>query len=1083
MYDSKPLKKKAANDHSSTRPISEKTIRKTTELGIVEVVSSDIKIKSNKACCPFHDEKTASFNLAPKKNIYKCFGCGAGGGPIEWVKKFHRKNFYEAVLYLCEKFNIEIEFDDSIDIVAFQQKRKFRKELVNILVEVSIKYYQAIHKQENAAALNYLVEQRGLTLEAVKEWNLGFAPNDIRFITPGLVSGGKLIAGAETGICVSKDGKNYDFYRNGIIIPIHNEHGELVGFAMRAMPGNSKAPKYLNPKETVLYQKSNIWFGLFQAVTARAFSVNKTSSPFVYVTEGYFDVITCHEAGLINTVCACGTAITPSQIKKLKKYVNHVVLMLDGDSAGINSAIKNIDSFLQEDFRVEVIELPDGKDPDEFFRTVEINTDHNSIEEVLPKKEDAVIWKASKLLNDANTIDDKAMAIDQIVLMLLCISSTVKQSAYVETLQKKFSIKNQLLKKEVKQANERKESAAKHAADKAIIEGKSIRNEDAGLPEDYKGEISPFLKYGVYAYKNVYWSKGKAGVYSISNFIMKILFHIDSNRDQAYKIISVTNEYGYNVVFSINTDDYITLGGFKKALARKGNFVFKGNDSDLSRLQEYLQETQLDSKAIDVLGYNKRFGFYAFSNGIIPLSDTTSIDFIKSDETGILTFNQKAFYLPAFSKMYEEKDEMYLNEKKFIYQLPDNTISVNEWMQLFTAAYGEKSIAAILFYIGCLFRDILLSIHKCFPLLNMYGQRGSGKGKMADSIMRMFGEPQDQIMLGGETTGKAFMRKLSQFKNAIVCLDEYKNSLPAKLIENLKNIFDSIGYMTAKMSNDNQTNYFPILSGCLLLGQEMPTVEPALYTRVIMLTFEPGKFSDEQRKAFVKIKRIEEDGLSYLTAQILAFRNLFEQSYQEQYDRIFKEFIKEVNDPEIDDRMIMNVSMLATIYNVLRDQISFPFSYGEMKNFLITNLKYQASILKGNDDVAKWWQVVEQLAHLKLIMEGRDYLLEDGFLFIRLRTVHPLYLKELRSRGDNHFLSISTLENYIKSDKSTFISSEKKKSFDGLYTTCYQVVYEKLGIDLIQNSSSPFTPQNSQFFYDKSNTESQDLLKDELPFG
>ena len=179
------------------------------------------------------------------------------------------------------------------------------------------------------------------------------------------------------------------------------------------------------------------------------------------------------------------------------------------------------------------------------------------------------------------------------------------------------------------------------------------------------------------------------------------------------------------------------------------------------------------------------------------------------------------------------------------------------------------------------------------------------------------------------------------------------------------------------------------------------------------------------------MKKIEESGLSYLTAQLLSFRKQFETTYQQQYDIVFKEFIKEVNDRDIDDRMIMNVSMLATVYYVLKNEIDFPFSYDEAKSFLISNMRYQASILKGNDDVAKWWQVVEQLAHLKQILEGRDYILEDGFIYIRLRTVHPLYLKELRSRGDNHFLSISTLENYIKNDKSSFISSEKKKSFEG----------------------------------------------------
>lgn len=1076
------MSKKVNNPANPPHPgkfISENTILKVAELDILDVIGEEITIKNYKACCPFHEEKTASFSINKIKNTYKCFGCGKAGNSIQFIMEIHKRTFVEAIEFLCEKNGIQVEYENNFDPLKFQAEKDEKKVLIELLQYCHKKYIEALFINDYEAALNYLIQQRGLSLEIIKEWGIGFAPNDSRFITPSLVNNGKLSAAVEASISVTKDGKNNDFYRNGVIIPIQNESGILSGFAIRSLDTSGKFPKYLNPRDSKVYHKNEIWFGLYQAITARAFA-QKNSNPFAFIVEGYFDVITCQEAGLLNTVCACGTSITDPQIKKLKKYVNHVVLMLDQDKAGIKSTLKNIDSFLQAGYRVELVELPDGKDPDEYIRQYKDEIPVN--EHILSLCQDATMWKASKLYSNAHNEDDKALAIDEIIVMLLCISNESKQAGYIKAIQTKFKL-GQLLKTGVKKATELKLAKEKHANDKAIIEGKGIRNEDAGLPDDFAGEISPFLKYGVYAYKGLYYSKGKAGVYPISNFTMKILYHIGSNRDQAHKIISVTNEYGFNVVFSINTDDYITIGGFKKALARKGNFVFKGNDSDLSRLQEFLQETQLDSKAIEILGFNKRYGFYAFANGIVPLHGTSSINFIKSDETGILIINDQAFYLPAFSKMFEEKDEMYLTEKKFIYQLPENEISINEWMQLFAAAYGEKSIAAILFFIGSLYRDVLLSVHKCYPILNCYGQRGSGKGKMVDSLMRMFGEPQDQIMLGGESTGKGFMRKFGQLKNAIVWLDEYKNNLPVKIIENIKNIYDAIGYTVAKMSNDSQTNILSILSACILSGQEMPVQEPALFTRVIMLLFEPGKFNDEQRKAFFKLKKIEEDGLSYLTAQILLFRKIFEQDYQERYDIIFKEFLKEVNDPEIDDRMIMNVSILAAVYVVLKDEINFPFTYKEVKAFLIDNMKYQASILKGNDDVAKWWQVVEQLAHLKLIVEGRDYLIESGFLYIRLRTVHPLYLKELRSRGDNHFLSISTLENYIKTDKSTFVSSEKKKNFEGLYTTCYQVIYDKLGIDLIKNTDGPGYFNNNLNGNSALSNQLQEAEPEELPFG
>lgn len=352
-------------------------------IDITEVISHFITVKKNTACCPFHNEKTASFHLHPAKNIFKCFGCGKGGDAITFVMEHEKKNYIEAIEWLASFYSVPVEYDSNYDPVKEQEAKDALTELRAVVKFACTKYQEQI--TQSPAAIEYL-SGRNINTEKIAEWGLGFAPDDFRFITPSLVNMGKLTAAVEAGICVTKEGKNYDFYRSRIIIPIHNKNGELVGMAGRLLPpsplggteggfssrgieggflspSGAGGPKYFNPLESLLYQKQQIWYGLYQAITAKAFA----AVPYVYVVEGYFDVIAMHEAGCFNTVAACGTEISDGQIKMLMRYSKHIVLLLDGDEAGLKKAMKHVDNFLRLGCKVEVVELPGGMDPAEYI--------------------------------------------------------------------------------------------------------------------------------------------------------------------------------------------------------------------------------------------------------------------------------------------------------------------------------------------------------------------------------------------------------------------------------------------------------------------------------------------------------------------------------------------------------------------------------------------------------------------------------------------------------------------------------------------------------------------------------------------
>lgn len=655
---------------------------------------------------------------------------------------------------------------------------------------------------------------------------------------------------------------------------------------------------------------------------------------------------------------------------------------------------------------------------------------------------------AKKVLSDNETFYLNACKED---IALFTQTITTLQIASTVALPEKT------LKKSVDEAIKKLEADKAKAKEKAMLANKVSNAEDAGLPGDFKGgkdDIFNALKYGIYVHDDVYYSRGGTkGDYPISNFTMKILYHVDTSEENAFRLIAVKNVYGFEVVINLNTDDFVALGSFKKVLARKGDFIFKGSDSDLTRLQEYLQKDELKTVYVNTLGYHTRAKFWAWCNGIMPLesNDDNITAFMPSDEHGIVNYQGKNYFIPSGSKMFAEKDDKFVNEKKFKYIQARSDFYFNEWAKLLKDTYGDKSIIAILFYIGSLFRDITMKQIQRYPLLNLFGPPGAGKGQMAESIMAMFGEKQDQIMLGGASTIVGFMRKFAQFKNAIVWLDEYKNNLPVKFIESFKNIYDGKGYERGKMSNDFATESTPISSSCILSGQDMPTQEPALFMRCIMVGFAEGKFTTHQRESFVTLKKdYESYGLSYITADIFKHRKLIQLGFQDTVNAIFKEVIKETNNPDVDDRMMMNISILLAYMKLLNDVLKFPFTYSHAKTFLIKNMIEQHHILAGNNDVSKFWGVIESMYYQATIKEEVDFKLADGYLYLRLMNVHPLYIKELRSRNDTNFLSKSTMEHYLKQDARTFISYERKRFDDGSNNWCYKMKYANLGIDIIR---------------------------------
>jgi len=320
-----------------------------------------VQFKKDVACCPFHSEKTGSFRVWKKQNIYKCFGCGESGDGIAALMKLEKKTFTEAVEWLAGVYNVTVEYDKATKEET-AEKKEARQEQFEVLQYAYKRFQDCLMNMPADAEVWQYLESRGYSRELAASWNLGFAPDDSKFLASDLINKGKFQPAVDAGLISSKEGRSWDFFRNRLMIPIHNSSGILCGFGGRLLGSAKDQPKYLNSPESLVYQKQQVWFGLDRAQKAIR------QEGFVYVVEGYTDCMSLHNTGVLNTVAGCGTAITESHVRVLKRFTDHVVLCQDGDAAGYKSMLRTIDLFLLHDFKVEVVELPDGKDPDEYVK-------------------------------------------------------------------------------------------------------------------------------------------------------------------------------------------------------------------------------------------------------------------------------------------------------------------------------------------------------------------------------------------------------------------------------------------------------------------------------------------------------------------------------------------------------------------------------------------------------------------------------------------------------------------------------------------------------------------------------------------
>ncbi len=425
-------------------PIDDRFIDElTARCDIVDIVSRYVTLKKSGnnyfGLCPFHNEKTASFSVAPDKQIFYCFGCGAGGGPIRFIMDIEGLEFSDAVRFLAKQYNMEVP-----ETGGNPRRQQERKRVLAALKDAARFFYAQLHSPSGAQALQYF-RQRRLTKRTMGNFGLGYAPDSFHALLDAMTAKGytKDELQAAGLIACSQKGTYYDQFRNRVMFPIIDVRGDVIGFGGRVM--DDSKPKYLNSTETMVFNKRRNLFAMNLA--------KKTKSEYFLLAEGYMDVIALHQAGFDSAVASLGTALTDEQARLLTRYTKTVIICYDADTAGQTAAQRAIDILKKAGLRVKILRIPGAKDPDEFIQT----KGAEAFRKLIERSDNDVRYRIASAREkyDFTEDDQRILFLREAAGIIAALDNPVERDVYTASTAKLAGVTQTAFQQEVKNAQTR----------------------------------------------------------------------------------------------------------------------------------------------------------------------------------------------------------------------------------------------------------------------------------------------------------------------------------------------------------------------------------------------------------------------------------------------------------------------------------------------------------------------------------------------------------------------------------------------------------------------------------------------------
>lgn len=589
--------------------------------------------------------------------------------------------------------------------------------------------------------------------------------------------------------------------------------------------------------------------------------------------------------------------------------------------------------------------------------------------------------------------------------MLAAIEDATLASMYLEQLIKKY----------------KERTAWKMAYNSAQMRKRA----ESGKEDETESERDLFSRYGFFIANNCYCTYGKQSeVIRLSNFILVPMYDIpdEGSMTRLYKIV---NDLGHESIIPLEPDDLVNLALFRKKINIAGRYVWLGKIDDLMRVEEYIFRKSESAKRIRTLGWQPE-GFFAYGDGIY------TDRFIRVDEIGMVNLKDHGiFYLPAFSVMYRDNRLKFAFEKSFTYTHRAD-VSMADYLKLFVEVFGDNGKVAIAFILATLFRDFIFEMFEFFPILNIFGKPQSGKSQLGKAMKGFFTNSYKPINYEGETY-PAINKALEQTANCLVHFDEYKNSIEWRKVELLKSMWDGVGRGKMKDGDVERVN---VNCGVILSGQEMPTIDPALFTRILHLTVNKTSYTLEERRRFADLMELNRRGVCHLTMEVIAHRDRFVQDFPHFCELTRTEVVNRIarSGKTISDRMYMNWVVVLASFWTLERILPMPFSYENLLDICVEMLLDQHSITERSDEVASFWNFVHVLyqegrlhqegdyrinyrvSRLKLhgVAEAREFSDPKNILIIRDRRIIQHYQTDKARSSKQLILSEDDMRKYLE---------------------------------------------------------------------
>ena len=981
--------------------IKEQIIDKLNSLSIVDVVSEYVQLKKSgvnyKGLCPFHRDKTPSFYVSPEKNVCKCFSCGEGGGPITFLMKHEHVEFTEACRMLGKKYHIDLE-EEKREFTPKEIQEQRDKESMQVIYDHVQKFYvDCLYRDtpESKAALGYALHR--WSEETVKEMGLGYSPKSSQVFFEFIKKTGLSMELCKTAGLVAVDeesGREYAFFRDRLMIPVRNKWHQVINYTARTLSNDKDKCKYLNGADSLLFHKSEVLFGLDTAI-----KVGAREEAF-YIVEGGPDVLKMQQIGALNTVAPLGTALTKEHLQLLKRFHPRLYFIPDADEPGIKAVLKNGRTAMEQGFRVKVKEIPpkeDGtkQDADSYFQNI-----HQLRE--LPEQ-DFIIWMAGKVFPNKNdgsvtetTVSD---AVKEICDTLILEQDEYTRKALLDALIKEHNGHKNLWKNAVNEAIKRRaEEKAKATVKKSGID---------------------LMKYGFYEQHNCYWSRDDEGSEKQwSNFKMKPLYHV-IGVDDSRRLYEITNIDNTTRILELTAEELVSQQKFMVKVESIGNFIWKVSMAELTKLKSYLFDQTETAIRIHQYGW-QRIGFWAFGNGCIFENE-----WYPADAMGIVHLHDADkkldnYYLQGASEIYAADTSYFSFERQFVFPVSHSSISFADVALLMADVFGDNAKIAICYLLASLHRDVITSYTQNFPILNLFGPKGSGKTELGITLMRFLTIGDKPLNLRN-TTAPSLSQMLSMAANSLVLLDEYKNTLDMRIVEIIKGAYDGVGRARMDMDRGKQIERTPVDCGVIVCGQEMPTLDIAMFTRMIYLPTAITVHDREAKDRFNHLSDIRKLGLQHLTMQVLAHRAYFESAFYDTYNEVTNEVCDEIDGDNIEDRLWRNWSVMLATYKVLRVPLGLPFEFDEMKKLCIEGIKRQSGEVTSNNELGNLWNAlstlydqgkifadsdfkVKYVQHLKTDKGERDYREKHPILMLRLANFVSQYKQLAQREGEKKII-------------------------------------------------------------------------------